>query len=134
MKKSHIILIIVIAVVSAILVSTYTSSVDSTSFGAAKTVQGKNVKIVGKFDKTKGLEYDAAQNANLTIFNVVDSEGNSERVHLNYSKGKPMGLEQSETVTIHGSYAANGTFEANDIQMKCPSKYNENKHELAVGQ
>ncbi len=134
MKKTHIILIIVIAVVSAILVSTYTSSVDSTSFAAANEVQGKAVKIVGQFDKTKGIEYDAMKDANLTVFNVIDNKGKSERVQLNYSKGKPTGLEQSETVTIHGSYAADGSFHAHDIQMKCPSKYNENKHELAVGQ
>ncbi len=132
MKKAHIILIIVIAAVSAILVSTYTSSVDSTNFAEAFQIQGKAVKIVGQFDKTKGLEYDAMKDANLTVFNVIDNDGKSERVYLNYSKGKPSGLEQSETVTIHGCYEPNGYFKANDIQMKCPSKYNENKHELAV--
>jgi cytochrome c-type biogenesis protein CcmE len=133
MKKSHIIIIVLVAAVSAILVSTFTSAVDSVSFAEAKTKQGKQVKIVGTFDKTKGLEYDATADANLTKFYVVDSEGNSECVHLHDKQGKPMGLEQSENLTIEGKFETDGTFHASHLLMKCPSKYNEQKHSLASG-
>lgn len=132
MNRIQIIIIIVVAVIGAILVSTYTTAVDSTTFSEARSNAGKKVKIVGSFDKTKGLQYDALKDANLTVFNVIDKDGYSECVNLHYKQGKPMGLEQSENVTIHGQYAADGTFVADDIQMKCPSKYNDQKHELAT--
>lgn len=131
MKKIHIIMIILIAAVSAILVSTYTSAVDSVSFAQAKSQVGKQVKVVGKFDKTKTVEYDALKDANLTRFYVIDSEGNSECVNLYDKQGKPMGLEQSENVTLEGKFEADGTFHATHLLMKCPSKYNEQKHSIA---
>lgn len=134
MKKSHIILIILIAAVSAILVSTYTSSVDSVTFEDARKEEGKQVKIVGLFDKTKSIEYDALKDANLTKFFVIDANGESVEVNLTDKQGKPMGLEQSENVTIEGKFGADGTFQASHLLMKCPSKYNEQKHSLASEQ
>jgi cytochrome c-type biogenesis protein CcmE len=131
MKKSHIILIILIAAVSAILVSTYTSSVDSVTFADARLKEGQQVKIVGSFDKTKSIEYDALTDANLTKFYVIDAKGESVAVSLYDKQGKPMGLEQSENVTIEGKFDASGNFQASHLLMKCPSKYNEQKHSLA---
>jgi cytochrome c-type biogenesis protein CcmE len=132
MKKLHIIIIILVAVVSAILVSTYTSSVDSVSFAQAKEKAGKQVKVVGSFDKTKSVEYDAMKDPDMTKFYVVDAEGNSECVYLHDKQGKPMGLEQSENVTLEGKYEADGTFHASHLLMKCPSKYNDKKHSLSA--
>jgi cytochrome c-type biogenesis protein CcmE len=131
MKKIHIVLIILVAIISAILVSTYTSAVDSTTFDVAHTKPGQQVKITGNFDKTKGVEYDQMKNADLTIFNVIDGKGNTEKVYLTDKGGKPLGLEMSESVTIEGKYAEDGTFQASHMLMKCPSKYNEQKHSLA---
>jgi cytochrome c-type biogenesis protein CcmE len=131
MKKSHIILIILIAAVSAILVSTYTSSVDSVTFKDARKKEGKQVKIVGSFDKTQSIQYDALTDADLTKFHVIDANGESVEVNLRDKQGKPMGLEQSENVTIEGKFSTDGTFQASHLLMKCPSKYNEQKHSLA---
>lgn len=131
MKKTHIIIIILIAAVSAILVSTYTSAVDSVSFSEARAKTGKQVKVVGTFDKTKMVHYDALADANLTTFYVVDDEGHSQCVKLHDKQGKPMGLEQSENVTIEGKFQDDGTFHASHLLMKCPSKYNEQKHSIA---
>ena len=134
MKKSHIILIILIAAVAAIIVSTYTSARDSVTFADAREEVGKQVKIVGTFDKTKSIRYDAMTNANLTKFFVIDANGESVEVNLTDKQGKPMGLEQSENVTIEGKFGADGTFQASHLLMKCPSKYNEQKHSLASEQ
>ncbi len=134
MKKSHIILIILIAAVAAIIVSTYTSARDSVTFADAREEVGKQVKIVGTFDKTKSIRYDAMTDANLTKFFVIDANGESVEVNLTDKQGKPMGLEQSENVTIEGKFGADGTFQASHLLMKCPSKYNEQKHSLASEQ
>lgn len=130
MKKIHIILIILVAVISGILVMTYASAVDTGSFREAEARAGKQIKINGTFDKSHPVEYDALRDPDLTIFHVVDTEGQSRRVHLRDKSGKPMGLEQSETVTIEGYMDPDGQFQASHLLMKCPSKYNEQKHEL----
>lgn len=132
MKKAHIILIVLVAAVAAILVSTYTSAVDSVTFAEAQTQIGRQVKVVGTFDKTNPIVYDAMKDPNLTRFHVIDSDGKSVEVYLTDKKGKPMGLEQSENVTLEGKLAEDGTFQASHILMKCPSKYNEQKHSLAA--
>jgi cytochrome c-type biogenesis protein CcmE len=89
------------------------------------------VKIVGSFDKTQSIQYDALTDADLTKFHVIDANGESVEVNLRDKQGKPMGLEQSENVTIEGKFSADGTFQASHLLMKCPSKYNEQKHSLA---
>jgi cytochrome c-type biogenesis protein CcmE len=132
MKKMHIVLIVLIAAVSAILVSTYTKSVDSVTFAEATAKGDKQVKVVGTFDKTNSVEYDANTDADLTKFYVIDSEGKTCYVHLRDKQGKPMGLEMSENVTLEGKMGTDGVFYASHMLMKCPSKYNDQKHSLSA--
>ncbi|MCC6599623.1 MAG: cytochrome c maturation protein CcmE [Crocinitomicaceae bacterium] len=130
MKKSHIILIVLIAAVSAILISTFTSSVDSSTFSEARQKPGEKVKITGTFDKTAAVEYDALKDASLTVFSVIDSKGESHRVYLHDKAGKPLGLDYSESITIEGKIGDDGNFHASNLLMKCPSKYNDQNHTL----
>jgi cytochrome c-type biogenesis protein CcmE len=132
MKKMHIVLIVLIAAVSAILVSTYTKAVDSVTFAEAAAKGDKQVKVVGTFDKTHSVEYDANTDADLTKFYVIDSEGKTCYVHLRDKQGKPMGLEMSENVTLEGKMGNDGVFYASHMLMKCPSKYNDQKHSLSA--
>lgn len=131
MKKIHIVIVIVTAVISAILLLTYSEALHNTTFSDARSKAGKQVKITGTLDKTASVEYDALKNPNLTVFTVVDKAGQKERVYLTDNQGKPMGLEMSESVTLEGKYASDGSFQASHMQMKCPSKYNEEKHSLS---
>ncbi len=45
-------------------------------------------------------------------------------------KAKPTGLEQSESIDLYGQ-VVDGEFVAGEMLMKCPSKYNEQSHNLA---
>jgi cytochrome c-type biogenesis protein CcmE len=132
MKKMHVVLIVLIAAIAAILVSTYTKAVDSVSFAEAAAKGEKQVKVVGMFDKTHEVEYNANEDADLTKFYVVDSDGRSCYVHLRDKQGKPMGLEMSENVTLEGKMGNDGVFYASHMLMKCPSKYNDQKHSLSA--
>ncbi|MBL7942243.1 MAG: cytochrome c maturation protein CcmE [Flavobacteriales bacterium] len=130
MKKIHIILIALIAVVAAILVSTYTAANTSVTFSEAKQTPGKEFKVSGFFDPAFPVENDPLKDANLTVFNMKDKNGETQRIYLNSKEGRPVDLERSESVNLFGSYNDAGEFHATDIQMKCPSKYNQNKHLL----
>ena len=132
MKKMHVVLVVLIAAVAAILVSTYTKAVDSVTFAEATAKGEKQVKVVGTFDKTHEVEYNANEDADLTKFYVQDSEGRTCYVHLREKQGKPMGLEMSENVTLEGKMGSDGVFYASHMLMKCPSKYNDQKHSLAA--
>jgi cytochrome c-type biogenesis protein CcmE len=132
MKKSHIVLLLVVFAIAAVLIGTFTSSVDSVSFAEASLVKNEKVKVVGVLDKTKGIGYDAQTNPNLTTFHVIDQKGECREVQLTDKQGRPMGLEQSETVTLEGSMGDDQVFHANFMLMKCPSKYNEQKHSLSA--
>jgi cytochrome c-type biogenesis protein CcmE len=130
MKRTEIIILVVIALVAGIIVATYAGASDSKTFSEAQTNPGARVKITGNFDKTQGVEYNPIQNPNRTLFSVVDKEGQSRKVELIQKDGKPMGLEQSESITVEGTMGQDQVFHADYILMKCPSKYNEQKHQL----
>jgi len=130
MKKSEIVIIILVAVVLAIVIYTYGVSPSTVSFTKAQEEPGKVSHVSGFFDKTQPVEYDKYKDASLTVFYMTDKEGNSEKVFLHDETGRPIGLENSESVDVHGSFNEKGEFHANDILTKCPSKYNQQNHKL----
>lgn len=130
MKKTEIILAVIIALVAGIIIMTFNASNESVTFAEAKNQPDKKVKIVGMLDKTEMVEYNPSKNPNRTVFYVIDKSGNKNAVELIQKDGKPMGLEQSESLTIEGKMGADQIFHADYMLMKCPSKYNEQQHSL----
>ena len=130
MSKLQIVLLILVASVFGIIIATYAKSTSSATFGEAAEHVGEKYKIVGTLDKNVAIQNDPIVDANLTIFNVIDANGKSQVVYLHQDSGRPLGLERSENVTLEGKMNAEGIFHSDHLQMKCPSKYNEEKHEM----
>ncbi len=127
MKTSSIIVLVVIAAaIGALLMYSVDFSTYDT-IGSAKQKQGKYVHLIAKLDKSKPIEYDALKDPNYLTFYAVDSLGNSTKVI--YRNTKPPELEQSDRVVLKGKMEGN-VFECNDILLKCPSKYKDNKQQL----
>lgn len=124
MKKSHIIGIIIIAVSIGAILTTLSNTSTYASFKEATENQGAEFHVVGKLDKTKELIYDPKVDANLFTFYMVDNEGLENKVILH--KSKPQDFERSEQIVLIGKMQGDA-FHANDILMKCPSKYNDGK-------
>jgi cytochrome c-type biogenesis protein CcmE len=80
--------------------------------------------VVGKLDKTQPQIYDPKINADQFMFSLIDNKGISKQVVLH--KSKPQDFEKSEQIVLIGKMEGND-FHANDILMKCPSKYNDGK-------
>ena len=55
---------------------------------------------------------------------MIDSDGVSRKVVMN--KPKPQDFERSESVVVTGEMR-NNEFVANEILMKCPSKYKDDE-------
>ena len=86
---------------------------------AAKT--GERVKVTGILAKDKDMQYDPENAPNIFRFYMTDSKENTREVVL--SKPKPQDFELSEQIVLTGSMKEDGKFYADEILMKCPSKY-----------
>lgn len=128
MKRTHIIILVAIAalIVTLIVFSAGDFSTYDT-INSAKEKQGKYVHLIAKVDKTRPIEYDALNNPNYLSFYAIDSLGGSTKVVFHNSK--PTDLEKSERIVMKGKMQADH-FECNDILLKCPSKYKDDKKVL----
>lgn len=126
MKKIHIIAIVVVAVALAVIVSTISNSSTYAPFSTAIQHEGKTYHIVGKVNKSKEFIYNPESNANIFGFYLVDNEGVEKKVLYNGSK--PQDFERSEQIVVVGKMEGE-EFHANQLLMKCPSKYNGNQQD-----
>ena len=118
MKKTHIIGIIVIAIAIGFLL---TANKDVTTYGSfGEATAGETDKIVGQLSKDKTITYDPAVDPNYLSFFVKDKKGDERKVIL--KAAKPQDFERSESIVLTGQMAGD-EFVANDMLMKCPSKY-----------
>ena len=120
MKKTHIVILVLIAAAIAVLVS-YTGNLTTyETIASARQKEGKFVRLIAKVDKSQPIEYDAAKDPNYTSFTAIDTLGNTTKVIFRNSR--PLDFEKSERLVLNGKWQ-NGQFECKDMQMKCPSKY-----------
>lgn len=83
---------------------------------------GTKAHVVGMWVDSGTFQYDAA--SNVFTFEMQDEAGNVREVR--YGNPKPANFEDAEKLVIDG-YAENGHFVAENILVKCPSKYNDAK-------
>jgi len=124
MKKTHIIGIIVIAIAIGSLVSTLGNTSTYADFAEALSNPGTEYHVVGKLAKEKPTEYNPEINTDEFTFYLLDNKGIEKKVVLH--KSKPQDFERSEQIVVIGKMEGQ-EFHANEILMKCPSKYNDGK-------
>lgn len=124
MKKIHILLIVIIAVAIGAILTTLNSTSTYANFNEAAKDPGSEYHVVGKLNKEKETVYDPHADANLFTFYMVDNQGTEKKVILH--KNKPQDFERSEQIVLIGKMQGDA-FDASDILMKCPSKYNDGK-------
>jgi cytochrome c-type biogenesis protein CcmE len=124
MKKVHIIGIIIIAIAIGAILTTLSSSSTYASFTEAIKSPDSEFHVVGKLNKEKETIYNPQENPDMFTFYMVDNEGVEKKILL--AKSKPQDFERSEQIVIIGKCQGD-EFHANDILMKCPSKYNDGK-------
>jgi cytochrome c-type biogenesis protein CcmE len=130
MKKSHIFILVGIAVlIVALIIFGFPSSDFSTydSIGSAKNKPGKYVHLIAKLDRSQPIVYDPIKDPNYLSFNIVDSLG--AKTQVVYHNSKPTELEQSERVVLQGKMQGD-VFECQSITLKCPSKYKDDKKQM----
>jgi cytochrome c-type biogenesis protein CcmE len=125
MKRTHIAIIVVIAVAVGAIMATINDASTYVGFEKAQENPGTKYTVIGFLDKEAPMEYDARLNR--FVFTAIDKEGVKKEVF--YNQPKPQDFERSEEITMKG-FATDSMFVASEILMKCPSKYNE-QNEMA---
>ena len=119
MKKIHIIAIILIAVSATVLITASEDVSTYATFDIAEQTQDR-VKIVGELDRSKEVFYKPEIDPNRTEFFMIDDNKEVKKVVLR--QPKPQDFEMSESIVLTGSMDGD-QFVADEILMKCPSKY-----------
>jgi cytochrome c-type biogenesis protein CcmE len=138
MKTSNIIILVILAVAIGVIVSFSINDASSyVSFDEAEKLAkdgvSKSIHVVGELKKDAnkqpmGMVYNPSVDPNHFEFMMRDSLGYESKVV--YNQPKPADLDKSEKVVVVGKMdLANQCFQADQILLKCPSKYN-NKLEL----
>ena len=124
MKKIHILGIVVIAVAIGVIFTSLQSSATYSDFEEANANPDTEYHVVGKLVKESPVQYDPKINADECSFMMIDNKGVEKKVILH--KSVPQDFQKSEQIVLIGKMQGE-EFHANEILMKCPSKYNDGK-------
>ncbi|WKN32879.1 cytochrome c maturation protein CcmE [Porifericola rhodea] len=129
MKKTHIFGIIIIAVCVTIIMSTAGDASTYVSFKEAKALaqdgEDKKIHVVGQLYKDHEGNISGIQPSEDKLsFSFMMVDENQEEQRVFYNEPMPADFTRSEQVVVIGSYH-NDVFVADQILMKCPSKYQE---------
>ena len=129
MKNTSAISIVFISIIVIIIISTFGDASTYVTFSKAKDVyeSGSLTKfhVVGKLNKDEDNNIHGLMKSDDKMsftFQMIDEDGMKEKVF--YGEPMPPDFLLSEQVVVIGGYE-NNTFVADDILLKCPSKYTE---------
>ena len=127
MKKLYIVAIAILTVAIGVIVMSLKNTTTYSDFTEAAANIDKEFHIVGKLDKAQPQVYEPTINTDEFSFYLTDNKGATKQVILH--KSKPQDFDKSEQIVLIGKMQ-NDVFHANDILLKCPSKYSEGAPKL----
>lgn len=119
MKPKLIIGVFAIVLFTSLLMYNFGTSI-STYVNFEQAENQSSAHVVGVWDDSR--EYGFSRESMQFSFHMKDQDGNIRRVV--YPRPKPNNFEQATQLVVIGEMR-NNVFYANDMLMKCPSKYNE---------
>lgn len=119
MKPKLIVGIIAIIGFTSLLMYNFGNSI-STYVDFEQAANMNNAHVVGSWDDSKA--YGFSMESKQFTFHMKDEAGNVRRVV--YPKSKPNNFEQADRLVVIGKIEGD-VFYADEMLMKCPSKYND---------
>ena len=127
MKKTHLALLVVIAVLIGFIVSIASDYSSYKTFSTAESNTERDFQIVGFLEKEQPIDYNPEKDANHFTFFMKDNDGQVRKVIFNGAK--PQDFERSESLVLTGRMKGED-FYATKLLMKCPSKYKNDELEV----
>ncbi|MFA6057966.1 MAG: cytochrome c maturation protein CcmE [Taibaiella sp.] len=129
MKKASIVILVLIAAAIGIVVASFGKFSTYETFASAAEKPESTFHVVGFLDTAQAQQYDPIKDPNNFTFFAKDKKGATHKVIFNGAR--PQDFEKSEQLVMTG-YMKEGNFHCSKIQMKCPSKYENDQ--IAVAQ
>lgn len=129
MKKASIVILVLIAAAIGIVVASFGKFSTYETFASAAEKPESTFHVVGFLDTAQAQQYDPIKDPNNFTFFAKDKKGATHKVIFNGAR--PQDFEKSEQLVMTG-YMKDGNFHCSKIQMKCPSKYENDQ--IAVAQ
>lgn len=131
MKKSHILIVIIIATAIGIVITTADDASTYVTFDQAYQLASNGSKnsihVVGQLKKdAEGHVVGIMPGADRVSFSFIMLDDSQKEQVVIYNEPMPQDFTRSEKVVVIGSYSGD-TFIADKILLKCPSKYQEQK-------
>ena len=99
--------------------ATYYYTVSET-IGQSSSLIGKNIRVAGKVVEGTLVKEDSSNNI---IFVLVDNEDLTKRLNISYKGAVPDAFKEGNEAVVEGKLSDTNTFKAQQIIVKCPSKY-----------
>ena len=129
MKNSTILSLVFLIIIIIIIISTFGDASTYVSFTEARSMYSSGnlskIHVVGKLNKNENKEIIGINKGKDMLsftFEMIDEKGNKENVF--YGEPMPPDFLLSDQIVVIGSYG-NSQFIADQILLKCPSKYTE---------
>lgn len=119
MKRGHLIALVIIALIVGALTVTIQDASTYATFELAERKAPERVTVVGQLDLGQPITFNAQ--TSMLRFTAIDKDG--QRCVVYFNQPKPTDFERTEEVTLTGMSSGDTAFFAQDILMKCPSKY-----------
>ena len=134
MKNTTALSLIFISIIIVIIITTFGDASTYVSFSEAKSLHSagneSKIHVVGKLNKNLDNQIVGIKKGDDMLsfsFEMIDEKGKKENVF--YGEPLPPDFLLSEQIVVIGSYNAN-QFIADEILLKCPSKYTEENVEI----
>ncbi|MBK6966592.1 MAG: cytochrome c maturation protein CcmE [Bacteroidales bacterium] len=124
MKKIHILILILLVAAIGVIMSLSVNTSTYAGFSEAEASPGREFHVIGKLAPGKPIDFDARKDANSFTFYMLDNKGAEMKVR--YTDSKPQDFEKLDQIVVIGKMK-DGEFKAHKMNLKCPSKYNDEK-------
>jgi len=94
------------------------------SYADAVGKEGETVQLIGTLTQGKPINFDPVRDPNSFSFYLTDRD--KHVIHVVCFDDMPTDFEKSEEIVLTGAMK-NDTFYAEEMLVKCPSKYQENE-------
>jgi len=120
MKRSYIVILFFLAICIGVVASQLGNVSSYSHFNDQNLIEGKEVRLKGTLAMTHPVVYDPKVDPNSFTFYLTDEKGVEGKVVC--FDEKPIDFEKSDEIVLTGSMRED-VFYANDLLVKCPSKY-----------
>lgn len=124
--------VLIIALVVVLIVQATMST--GAYYLTVSELNGKSAQMVGERVRVSGAVVAGSENWNakeLTLAFAITDE-NGQQLPIVFYGPRPDNFQRAAEAIVEGELLANGSFQANTLLLKCPSRYEEEPEEVFV--